>query len=152
VGIKTNLFGELDYLRPEKVEWELAISGYWGEDMYHNGHIAYYVAKVGPGLWLLDGVERHACLDSVDEDDVENGCINDDQLQAMHGMTLEEAQTIEFRSIVAVCDNVAEAGTAKEMASRLYKAVCIADGKEITEFDGIGCLLDYPFRPVDPTY
>src|SRR5262245_24893992 len=78
--------------RARRVRWDLVASGYWSEDMYHSGHIAYFLARLGPGRWVLDAVERNTELDSVTEEDVEEGRLNDDQIQAMWGQTLEEAQ------------------------------------------------------------
>ena len=76
-------------------DWMLAISGYWREDQFHSGHIAYYLACIGPGDWILDGVERNAILDDVTQEDVDAGRLDDDQIQAMWGMRLEEAQDAE---------------------------------------------------------
>ena len=68
--------------------WELAISGRWSESPYHSGHIAYYVRRIAGGVWLMKSVERNADLDDVTEEDIEEGALNDDQLQALWGRTL----------------------------------------------------------------
>ncbi len=81
--------------------WELAISGRWSESPYHSGHIAYYVRRIAGGVWLMKSVERNADLDDITEEDIEEGALNDDQLQALWGRTLEEAQNEEFVEIVA---------------------------------------------------
>lgn len=134
---------DLESLRPARnLDWQLVASGFWSEDTYHSGHIAYYIANIGPGSWLLDGVERNAILDDVTQEDVDQGQLNDDQIQAMWGMTLEEAQSKECRRIRAACVSANEALSARAMAEILYRAVCDAGGIEIDEADEIPALLD----------
>jgi hypothetical protein len=70
-------------------------------------------------------------LDDVTQEDVDEGRLNDDQLQAMWGMTLENAQEQEFRAIVAACKNVPPDTLPVDLASILYEAVCNAGGKVI---------------------
>ncbi|MBX3589933.1 MAG: hypothetical protein KF755_03400 [Burkholderiaceae bacterium] len=133
----------LEALRPsQRPDWQLVASGFWEEDTYHSGHIAYYIASIGPGKWLLDGVERNAMLDGVTQEDVDEGRLNDDQIQAMWGMRLEEAQSSEHRQICAACSGASEELLAKEMAEILYRAVCEGGGKEITEPDDSAGLLE----------
>ena len=133
---------ELEARRPEvSTTWLLAASGMWSEDMYHSGHIAYYIANPQPGCWVMEARERNAILDNVTEEDVEEGRLNDDQIQAMWGQTLEEAQNEEYRHIVAWAEGVDPDYTAKEMAAVLYRAVCESGGNEITEPDSSKCLL-----------
>ena len=128
----------LEKRRPEtSVDWQLVTSGFWAEDAYHCGHIAYYLAKVGPSEWLMEGVERNVELDGLTEEDIEEGRVNDDQLQAMWGMTLDEAQNVEYRKIVAVCSAAKPDAEAEYIAAVLYRAVCAAGGKVITEPDEI---------------
>jgi hypothetical protein len=55
------------------------------------GHIAYYVRRIAGGVWLMKSVERNADLDDITEEDIEEGALNDDQLQAVWGRTLYEA-------------------------------------------------------------
>lgn len=132
---------DLEAQRPaHPVEWQLVASGMWSEDTYHSGHIAYFIANIRPGEWLMEGVERNAQLDDVTEEDVEEGRLNDDQIQAMWGMTLEEAQDVEYRQIVAACTGASPDATAREIAEALYEAVCEDGGKEITEVDDDGLL------------
>ncbi len=85
---------------------------------------------------------RNAVLDDVTDEDVEACRLNDDQIQAMSGQTLEDAQTAEYRKVVAWCDEVDPDCTAKDMAAVLYRAVCEEGGKEITEPDPIIGLLE----------
>ena len=133
----------LEARRPEtSTQWEMVASGFWYEDMYHSGHITYYLANPMPGCWILDACERNALLDDVTEEDVEEGRLNDDQIQAMWGLTLEEAQNAEYRHIVAWSEGIDPSCTAKEMASVLYRAVCDSGGIEINEADAIDGLLE----------
>ena len=115
--------------------WELAMSGYWRETVYHSGYIAYYVQETSPGTWVMNGVERNAELDGVTEEDVEEGCLNDDQIQAMWGMTLEAAQNLRYERIVAVLLDAPAGLSSKEAATHLYRAVRAAGGKIITAAD-----------------
>lgn len=126
----------LENRRPiNPVEWQLVTSGFWAEDVYHRGHIAYYLARTGQREWIMEGVERNVELDGLTEEDIEEGRVNDDQLQAMWGMTLEEAQNVEYRKIVAVCSAATPDVDAEYIAAVLYRAVCAAGGKVITEPD-----------------
>ncbi len=133
----------LESRRPaSSVNWQLVASGFWSEDMYHSGHIAYFIANPRSGEWILEGVVRKAILDGVTVEDVEEGRLNDDQAQAMWGMTLEEAQSAEYRHVVAYCPDASTDLSAKEMASVLYRAVCENGGNEISEPDDSTGLLD----------
>lgn len=125
-----------------ETRWHLIASGIWEEDRYHSGHIAYFLANAGPGAWVVEAVERNASLDDVTEEDVEEGCLNDDQIQAMWGMTLEEAQSQEHRFIAAYVEGVDPSLTAADMAAVIYPVVCEATGKEISEPDDVDGLLD----------
>jgi hypothetical protein len=125
----------------QNVPWQLIASGIWEEDMHHTGHIAYYLASPRAGVWVVEGVERNADLDGVTEEDVEEGCLNDDQIQAMWGMTLQEAQSQERRFIAAYVEDVDCSLTAAEVASVVYPVVCQATGKEISQRDDSDGLL-----------
>lgn len=108
--------------------------------MYHSGHIAYFLTMARDGVWVMDGVERSAELDGVTEEDVEEGRLNDDQIQAMWGMTLEEAQNQEYRRIVAVIED-APADTSPQHAAKLmYDHIKNNGGKIIDEPDDDGIL------------
>ncbi len=119
-------------------KWMLVASGYWSQDEYHSGHIAYYIASPVSGCWVLEARERNAILDDVTDADIEEGRLNDDQLQALWGQTLEEAQNAEDCRIVAWAEGVDCVYTAKDLAAVLYRAVCEEGGNEITEPDGRG--------------
>lgn len=83
----------------------------------------------------MNSIERNAELDSVTQDDVDEGALNDDQIQAMWGMTLEEAQSQSFEQIVAVGLNAAPNLTSLDASRKLYAAVREADGKVVDEPD-----------------
>src|SRR6516162_6647773 len=89
--------------RARRAHWDLVKPGFWAEDRYHSGYIAYYLARIGTGNWVMNAVERNTELDGVTEEDVEGGRLNDDQIQAMWGTTLEEAQNHRYERIVASC-------------------------------------------------
>lgn len=116
-----------------KEGWELAIDGHWYDSPYHSGFVAYYVHEFATGVWLLKSEERKAILDGVTEEDVEAGALNDDQIQAMWGMTLEDAQNEVFEEIVAVWGNAPTGTTSKAAAERLYEFICKERGMEIDE-------------------
>jgi hypothetical protein len=77
-----------------------------------------------PNIWIMEAVERNTCLDDVTEEDVEDGRLNDDQIQALWNMTLEEAQRQQFCRIVAVC----EGGDDASAKAAMLKALGIALG------------------------
>ena len=144
--ILTNLSGDsddfLERFRPEvePEDWELVASGFWSEDMYHSGHIAYFITRAKDCTWVIDGVERNAELDGITEEDVEAGRLNDDQLQAMWGMSLEEAQNQEYRRIVVVIEDAPHDMKAKDAAKLMYEEIRKNRGKLIEEPDLDGLL------------
>lgn len=145
--ILTNLNADsddaLESYRPtsDSPDWELVKSGFWSEDMYHSGYIAYFIARTKDRVWVLDGVARNAELDGVTEEDVEEGRLSDDQLQAMWGMSLEEAQNKEYRRIAAVIEDAPDDMTAKTAAELMYEEIRKNNGKIIDEPD-LGGLLE----------
>lgn len=132
--------GSLEQFRPlgSDTNWLLVASGYWSEDPYHSGFISYYLANVG-GVWIMDAVQRNGMLDGVTEEDVIEGRLNDDQLQALWGTTLEKAQNEEYLQIVAICKNAPASITTPEVAKLIYEQVCNDGGMRIDEFveDGL---------------
>jgi hypothetical protein len=120
--------------------WELAISGRWSESPYHSGHIAYYVRRIAGGVWLMKSVERNADLDDVTEEDIEEGALNDDQLQALWGRTLEEAQNEEFVEIVAAWLDAPRKTVTIDAAKTLYEALRTHDAIMVSEPDDDGLL------------
>ena len=120
--------------------WELAISGRWSESPYHSGHIAYYVRRIAGGVWLMKSVERNADLDDVTEEDIEEGALNDDQLQALWGRTLEEAQNEEFVELVAAWLDAPRKTVTIDAAKTLYEALRTHDAIMVSEPDEDGLL------------
>jgi hypothetical protein len=88
----------------------------------------------------MQSVQRDGELDGVTQEDVDEGHLNDDQIQAMWGMTLEEARPAEFTQIAAMCSGASPDADALEIAEVLYRAVVREGGMEISEPDGGGLL------------
>ena len=116
----------------KKAGWQLALEGWWEEDTYHSGSIAYFVQRNRAGDWVLKSVERNSELDDVTAEDVRNGALNDDQLQLLWGMTLREAKAQRYEEVVAVWRGAGAEATEKHAAKLLYQAVCNAGGKVVT--------------------
>ena len=113
--------------------WKLAIEGSWSQGPYHSGFVAYYVRKFKTGVWLMKGASRNNHLDDVTEEDVEAGMLNDDQIQAMWGRTLEEAQNEQSEEIVALWSNAPARTSSKAAAEALYGFLCEVGGAQINE-------------------
>jgi hypothetical protein len=88
----------------------------------------------------MGGIERNVDLDDLTDEDVEQGRLNDDQIQALWGTTLEKAQNQRYQRIVALLSDGPAALQAREAAKILMDAVERADGKFIEESDGDGIL------------
>jgi len=129
--------------------WELALAGYWRQTIHHSGYIEYYVRRHSARVWVLKSVERNRDLDGVTEEDVERGALNDDQLQAMWGLTLEEAQRQKWQEIVAAWTNAPAGASPLEAARVLYEAVRARSGKVIDEAEDEGLLVT-PRTPPQP--
>lgn len=143
IQTETSAGANLEARCPEgSVQWKFVASGFWSEDGYHSGHIAYYIANPAPGCWVMEARERNAILDDVTEEDIEEERLNDEQLQAIWGQTLEEAQSAAHSQIVAWSEGGDPDCTAEEMASVLYRAVCEDGGKQITDWDDVDGLLE----------
>ena len=140
---------KLEEFRPVEGEcsWQLVTSGFWSQSRYHGGHVAYFITNTNEGVWILDRVERNTCLDGVTEEDVAEGALDDDQLQAMWGMTLQEAQDKTYDRIVAVCENPPNDANAQEMAYLMYNEVFKNDAKAVVEPDNEGLI---EFDKLDP--
>jgi len=123
-------------------QWRFVLSGTWYGGYGNPGHIAYYVQRTPSGAWLLQAVERNAELDFVTEEDVAEGALNDEQRQAMWGMTLVEAQALRYERIVGVLLESPRNLSAKSAARHLYRAIEQAGGKVVAEPDDEG-LLDW---------
>ena len=131
----------------ESAKWQLVHSGYWSQSRWHNGHIAYYSTCLPDNTWVMKSVERNTMLDDVTEEDVEEGNLNDDQIQAMWGMTLEEAQNEVYEEIVVVCTGAPVGVDVARIARRMYATLMTADGaKQVEEPDdecGLADQLDF---------
>lgn len=124
---------DFESLRPAvDLNWVRVRGGEWYEDAYHNGWAAYEVAKVGPGRWLLGCVEWNGCLDDLTQEDVDEGRLNDDQLQAMWGKTLEEAQSARHCWIAGEATEVPEDWDAAKIGRFLYDEAVKAGGFDLS--------------------
>ena len=122
------------------LDWELVTSGFWSDSHYNSGHISYHLARREDGVWIMDGERRSAELDDVTEEDIAQGNLNDDQLQALSGTTLEEAQNARYNRIVAICIDAPQDAQSHEIAELLYDAIEEAGGTIVEEPDGFGIL------------
>jgi len=132
----------LQVYRPdsEDVVRELMLSGYWSQDIHHSGWKSFMLAYIAEGVRIVECVSRNTILDSVTEEDVEEECLNDDQLQALWGSTLEEAQNATWREIAAVCIGAPKRTTAAKMAQLFYDALCSDGEPRIEEIDETGLI------------
>lgn len=121
-------------------EWKLAIEGHWSQSPYHSGHIAYYVGQSPDGSWLLKSLDRYAELDGLTEEDVEEGRLNDDQVQALWGTTLAAAQALTYEEVVAVWTDPPTGISSTEAAAALYKALRGSGRPLVEEPNGHGLL------------
>lgn len=130
-----------DLLEPHRpasaeIKWTLVISGGWSEDAYHSGHVAYFLAKTENDVWVLDAVARNTELDGLTQEDVDEGRLNDDQIQALwRSTTLEEAQASVYKRIVALCSDASPSADEDLMARALYQAVKSAGGRVVDDPD-----------------
>lgn len=118
-----------------ELEFTTISSGYWSEDQYHGGHIAYQLARTPQGDWVMRSEVRNAVLDDVDEDDVKEGRLNDDQWQAIWHTTLEEAQNHRYHEVVAIGLGAAADVSEDQVAELLLAAVKRAGGAMVDEPD-----------------
>ncbi len=132
--------GDLEKYTPAKdfKGWKLVVSGYWSQGPYHSGHIAYYIGTPSPNVWVMKAVQRNTALDDVTQEDVREGWLNDDQIQAMWGTTLKKAQRHKYQSIMAVCEDAPPHASVKAMAHLLYDAIGSAKGMIVDEHDKKG--------------
>jgi hypothetical protein len=117
------------------LEYSTVVSGYWSEDRYHGGHIAYQIARTPKGAWVMRSEVRNALLDDVDEEDVRKGRLNDDQLQALWNTTLEEAQNSRYHEVVAIGIGADHDASEDVIADQLLAAVERAGGAMVDEPD-----------------
>jgi hypothetical protein len=132
----------LEQFRPPdpSQKWELVCGGTWSESPYHSGYSDYYITKDDrDGTWLIERVNRNGELDGVTQEEIDNGELNDDQIEALAGITLEEAQSIEIREIIAICSGAPDNATVEDMADVLYGAICDA-GMGLEDYNGLGII------------
>ena len=130
----------LEHHRPVgDVEWLFVASGYWSQDVYHSGHIAYYLAKTAPDEWVMESVERDSESDDAGLDDVEVGSIDDGERESQSEPV--EGDDWSFQRIVAVCWGAPLDARPEDIAGALYRLVCNAGGNAIDEPDDVDGLL-----------
>ena len=117
----------------EQDAWELVVEGNWSQSPFHSGFYTYSVGKTGEGHWVLNQCDRHGFLDDVTEEDVENGRLNDDQLQAIWNSSLEEAQEERWDVICAVWMDPPPGLSAEEAGWRLYREFVDRGGMAVEE-------------------
>lgn len=146
--VNTGSVSRLEKYRPTSPtsEWKLVLSGSWEEDAYHSGYVAYFLGRSNKGIWLLDAVRRHAVLDGVTEEDVVEGNLDDDQVQAMWGTTLSEAQDWRRHDLVAAGVGWPDSVSEKDIAKALYSQVVRDGGIEIVDPDNEAGLLGDAWR------
>lgn len=110
-----------------EVDWLFVASGYWSQDVYHGGHIAYYLAKTAPDTWVLQSVESDPDSEELEVDDVEQASSN--------------GNAASSQRIVAVCRGAPLNATPEKIAAELYMRVCRAQRFSIEDRDDIDGLL-----------
>lgn len=139
--ILTNLEGGddecLESYRPKdsNQRWEMVTAGFWSQTQFNSGYISYYLTRDSKGTWIMESVERDAELDGVTEEDVKAGRLNDDQIQALSGRSLEEAQNEEYRRIAAVMEDAPAETTPATAARLMYKEIEKRGGKIVDEME-----------------
>lgn len=152
MAIRIRAYGEyeeFEALRPEgeTTDWTLLISGHWSDSPAHSGHVTYNLGKTEAGAWLLERVQRDDCLDDVTEEDIEEGALNDDQLQALWRRERVEARgalEAEQREIVGAWSDALKDATVAAVAKAMLQAVGAADGIVIDEPDMMGMFECWP--------
>jgi hypothetical protein len=143
MNVLVNLSGEkerrLEKYRPKAIggeapEWTSVVEGFGSQSIYHSGYCANFVSLSKEGYWLLDQCSRNGCLDGETKEDVEEGLLNDDQLQAIHDFgSLKKAQKREYNMICAVWLDPPEAQSAEDAGRQLYEEFVEQGGNEAEE-------------------
>jgi len=124
---------------------ELVVEGFWSQTMYHGGYISYWLCRSGE-TWILEAVERSGELDGVTEEDIDEGRLNDDQIEALAGRSLEEAQNDTWEYVVAVGRGFDPSTPHQQIADRLYSSLEGDSFKLVSEReDDHGLLSDEAF-------
>ena len=120
--LNLNSDNDLESYRPESSNnWHHVLSGYWSDDRYHSGYIEYYIHQTDNSTWVMEGVQRNAMLDGLTQEDIDEGNL-DDQIQALLGTTLKEAQSAKYSEIVTVMLKHHQISLQKKLQTR-----CIAN-------------------------
>ena len=124
---------------------ELVVEGFWSQTMHHGGYISYWLCSSGE-TWILEAVERHGELDGITEEDIEEGSLNDDQIEALAGNSLEEAQNETWEYVAAVGRGFDPSTPHQKIADRLYSSLGEGSFKLVSEReDDHGLLSDEAF-------
>lgn len=114
--------------------WTPVVEGFWSQSMYHSGYYDYSVCQSKEGYWLLNQCSRNGCLDGITKEDVKEGALNDDQLQAIHDFgSLKKAQKWEFNMICAVWLDPPEGLSAEDAGRQQYEEFVEHGGTEVEE-------------------
>lgn len=105
----------------EEGKWDLVHGGEWSESPMHSGHCIYFMRTDQDGLRLVKEVHMNYHALSIDEETYEEGPLNDDQLQALHGYpSLEAAQEASWETLTAVVAGIPEEMPAEEAAAFVF--------------------------------
>ena len=88
----------------------------------------------------INALHKHSLGPGFPKPDIEEGALNDDQLQALWGRTLEEAQNEEFVEIVAAWLDAPRKTVTIDAAKTLYEALRTHDAIMVSEPDEDGLL------------
>ena len=128
---------------------DLVVEGYWAQGMYHGGFISYWLYNKGD-TWILESLESNRELDGLTQEDIDEGSLSDDQIEALADMTLEEAQAERWECVVAVGKNTDPSWSPARVAALLYGSLDGAAHKLVSEReDDYGLLSDEAFEATD---
>lgn len=123
------------------LDWHLLTEGQWGEGNYHAGYIEYWVARLSSSEWVLKSLERNACLDDIEQVDIDEGMfLDDDQLQALHnhGYNLEAAKSKKYEEVLVLMSSTSKYLDWEINGDLMYKAHVASGGKEVILFNQDG--------------
>ena len=90
----------------------------------------------------MEGVQRNAMLDGLTQEDIDEGNLDDDQIQALLGTTLKEAQSAKYSEIVAVMLVAPSDIPTEKAADLMYNELIDAGGKVIEEVEDYGLIAE----------
>ena len=141
--LNLNSDNDLESYRPQSSNnWHHVLSGYWSDDRYHSGYIEYYIHQTDNSTWVMEGVQRNAMLDGLTQEDIDEGNLDDDQIQALLGTTLKEAQSAKYSEIVAVMLEAPSDIPTEKAADLMYNELIDAGGKVIEEVEDYGLIAE----------